>query len=140
MFPPWHGACGDQPICTALPGWSAGAGSRELPLHDPPVMNVSSAATQSMSIACDAGRGVVDAVAASSAKGRPGRGAPSSWRALAGPSDVREQSSGGEGALDRLRADGGRVVGDAYAGVCRRRELQFLPVRTGDVRGWWLDR
>jgi len=66
MFPPQDGACGDEPICTALPGWSAAAGiariyRRTIPL----VKNEPSAATQSMAIACDAGRGVVDAVAAS---------------------------------------------------------------------------
>src|SRR6266702_3312381 len=69
MFPPQDGACGDEPVCTALPGWSAGAGSRELPLRDPPVKNESSAAAQSIAIACDAGRDVVDAVAASSTFG-----------------------------------------------------------------------
>jgi len=100
MFPSQDGACGDEPICTALPGWSAGAGSRELPLRDPPVKNESSAATQSIAIACDAGRDVVDAVAASSTFGSEEDG------------PVRHPASTTDELAD-LRSSGG----DAFGGL-----------------------
>jgi hypothetical protein len=70
-----------------------------------------------------------------SARGAPrGRDAPSLVRALtAGATNVGEQTSGGEGAGNRLR-DAVRGVGDAHVRVGHFSGLQRLAFRAGEVR------